>query len=170
MCHVEPVHALALACGHHFCKECWQMHFQVQISTGVTSSKYRYCDQIQIKSCSFILSLLEAVRIDEQLFSVLFSIRMYGERLWYPSPRGLCPERRVQSKDTRQIPRIQFSRLRQGMSHAFLFIRFLLKKKMAQGEREFWCVSPSGHEPSNDQSYPLLPTRQPANNLAFAEL
>lgn len=29
----------SLACGHMFCKDCWAMHFEVQISLGVSTGK-----------------------------------------------------------------------------------------------------------------------------------
>ena len=29
-----------LACGHKFCRDCWQMHFQVQILAGTTTSTF----------------------------------------------------------------------------------------------------------------------------------
>jgi ariadne-2 len=29
-----------LACGHLFCKECWTMHFEVQITQGISTGKY----------------------------------------------------------------------------------------------------------------------------------
>lgn len=29
----------ALTCGHHFCKDCWSTHFEIQIFQGITTSK-----------------------------------------------------------------------------------------------------------------------------------
>ena len=34
---VSREHVMSLVCGHQFCRECWQMHFKVQIMGGVST-------------------------------------------------------------------------------------------------------------------------------------
>lgn len=35
-----------LTCGHSFCKDCWCMHFEVQITQGISTGKFIEVDQI----------------------------------------------------------------------------------------------------------------------------
>ena len=63
-----------LACGHQFCKDCWTMHFEVQVSQGVSTGiqcMERDCDIIAPED--FVLSLLTRPSVRKKYLRFAFA-------------------------------------------------------------------------------------------------
>lgn len=85
-------HVLGLTCGHFFCRECWQMYFQVQIQSGLST-----VIECMGKGCNilvhedFVLSLLTNSILRDKYQEYTFSdhVKSHPELRFCPGPN--CP-------------------------------------------------------------------------------
>ncbi|XP_022254670.1 potential E3 ubiquitin-protein ligase ariadne-2-like [Limulus polyphemus] len=78
-----------LSCGHYFCKECWAMHFEIQIMQGVTTGM-----ECMAQGCNilvpedFALNMLSKSCLRERYQQFAFSdyVRSHPELRYCPGP------------------------------------------------------------------------------------
>ncbi|KAK2189848.1 hypothetical protein NP493_95g01008 [Ridgeia piscesae] len=81
-----------VSCGHRFCRECWQMHFQVQIQNGVSTEL-----ECMGKDCNvlmpedFVLSIVTNPRLRDKYQEYGFQdhVKSHPELRFCPGPN--CP-------------------------------------------------------------------------------
>lgn len=82
-------HVLGLTCGHVFCRDCWQMYFQVQIQSGMSTAI-----ECMGKGCNilvhedFVLSLLTNSHLRDKYQEYTFSdhVKSHPELRFCPGP------------------------------------------------------------------------------------
>eukprot|EP00918_Siedleckia_nematoides_P001583 GHVU01003721.1.p1 GENE.GHVU01003721.1~~GHVU01003721.1.p1 ORF type:complete len:501 (-),score=60.13 GHVU01003721.1:999-2501(-) len=92
MCKTEPGVVVGLACGHMFCKDCWQMHFSVQIQNGCSTGL-----ECMGKDCEvlvpedFVLNIVVNSRVKEKYQDFTFNdqVNSHPELRFCPGPN--CP-------------------------------------------------------------------------------
>lgn len=87
---MHPITQLAgLSCGHQFCKDCWRMHFETQISQGVSTAigcMAQQCDVLAPED--FVLPLLTKTTLRDkyQQFTFRDYVRSHPQLRFCPGP------------------------------------------------------------------------------------
>lgn len=79
----------SLACGHMFCKDCWSMHFEVQITQGVSTGIGCMAQDCEVLAPEdFVLTLVSRPNVREkyQHFAFRDYVRTHPELRFCPGP------------------------------------------------------------------------------------
>jgi len=106
VCMMPASHLFGANCGHKFCRECWQMHFQVQIQNGVSTGlacMSQKCDILVPED--FVLGQLinGKLRDKYQMFSFSDHVESHPELRFCPGPNCPMVVRALQLKAKRVI-------------------------------------------------------------------
>ncbi|XP_023224404.1 potential E3 ubiquitin-protein ligase ariadne-2-like [Centruroides sculpturatus] len=99
-------HFRNLACGHSFCKDCWSMHFEIQIIQGVTTGiecMQQGCNILVPED--FVMSILNKSSLRERYQQFAFSdyVKSHPQLRYCPGPNCTVVVRAKESKSKRVI-------------------------------------------------------------------
>ncbi|XP_042207453.1 potential E3 ubiquitin-protein ligase ariadne-2-like [Homarus americanus] len=86
---MSPDYASHLTCGHTFCKDCWSMHFEVQIKQGMSTGIECMGNSCQVLAPEdFVVPLLKRPRLKEKYQQYAFSdyVRSHPQLRFCPGP------------------------------------------------------------------------------------
>lgn len=99
-------HFRNLACGHSFCKDCWSMHFEIQIIQGVTTGiecMQQGCNILVPED--FVMSILNKSSLRERYQQFAFSdyVKSHPQLRYCPGPNCTVVVRAKESKSKHVI-------------------------------------------------------------------
>ncbi|XP_069937683.1 potential E3 ubiquitin-protein ligase ariadne-2 [Cherax quadricarinatus] len=86
---MSPDYASHLSCGHTFCKDCWSMHFEVQITQGMSTGIECMGNSCQVLAPEdFVVPLLKRPRLKEKYQQYAFAdyVRSHPQLRFCPGP------------------------------------------------------------------------------------
>lgn len=81
--------AAHLCCGHNFCKDCWSMHFEIQIMQGISTNIECMANKCQVLAPEdFVVPMLNKPRLREKYQQYAFSdyVRSHPQLRFCPGP------------------------------------------------------------------------------------